>query len=187
MHGKMDCAGLTDRGRVREANEDQFLIASLSKSMQVHSTSLGLEEQARLFGSSLGQLLVVADGMGGHAAGQRASALAVDSLTTYVLNTMHWFFRLRKDSEELFMADLGAALQHCQGALRDESERVPQRRGMGTTLTMAYLVWPRVFVVHAGDSRACCAASGCGGSRATTPSPSGWRSRGRSTTRRGRR
>ena len=59
MLGKMDCAGLTDVGRVRPVNEDQYLIASLSRSMQVHSTSLDLDDQTRLFGSSQGRLLLV--------------------------------------------------------------------------------------------------------------------------------
>jgi serine/threonine protein phosphatase PrpC len=153
MLGKMDCHGLTDVGRVREVNEDQYLIADLSKSLRVHSTSLGLDDQTRLFGSSQGNLLLVADGMGGHAAGRRASTLAVNSLTTYVLNTMHWFFRVRTDSEEYFEADLKAALEHCQARVQAEGERIPERRGMGTTLTMAYLSWPRLYVVHAGDSR----------------------------------
>src|SRR5262249_35591209 len=143
----------TDRGRVRESNEDQFLIANLTKSMLVHQTSLGLDEQTHLFGTSMGRLLLVADGMGGHAAGKRASALAVDSLTAYVLNTMHWFFRLRQDDEEQFLDDLKHALAYCQERVRAEGERVPGRRGMGTTLTMAYLIWPRLYVVHAGDSR----------------------------------
>jgi protein phosphatase len=153
MLGKMDCSGQTDVGRVREVNEDQYLIASLSKSMQVHATSLDLDEQTRLFGASQGKLLLVADGMGGHEAGRRASSLAVNSLTTYVLNTMGWFFRLRQDDEESFLGDLRAALEYCQERLRAEAERIPERHGMGTTLTMAYLVWPRLYVVHAGDSR----------------------------------
>jgi hypothetical protein len=40
MLGKMDCFGLTDRGRVRADNEDQFLIADLNKSMRIYHTSL---------------------------------------------------------------------------------------------------------------------------------------------------
>jgi protein phosphatase len=154
MHGKMDCSGLTDPGRVRDGNDDQYLIASLSKSMQVHQTSLDLDEQTRLFGASQGKLLLVADGVGGGpAGGRRASTLAVNSLTTYLLNTMDWFFRLRQDREDEFLGELRAALEYCQDCIRAEAERIPERRGMGTTLTMAYLAWPRLYVVHAGDSR----------------------------------
>src|SRR5947209_7440720 len=154
MHGKMDCSGLSDAGRVRDVNDDQYLIASLSKSMQVHQTSLDLDDQTRLFGASQGKLLLVADGLGGGPAGaRRASTLAVNSLTTYLLNTMHWFFRLRPDLEDQFLDDLKSALEFCQERIRAEAERIPEHRGMGTTLTMAYLTWPHVYVVHAGDSR----------------------------------
>src|SRR5262245_805761 len=153
MLRKMDFSGLTDTGRVRPENEDQFLIASLSRSMQVHQTSLGMEDQTRLFGPSRGRLLLVADGMGGHAAGKRASALAVDGIVAYVLGTLPWFFRLREGDEEHFLDDLRQALAFCQERLQAEARRVPAARGMGTTLTMAYLIWPRVYVVHAGDSR----------------------------------
>ena len=153
MQGKMDCHGLSDRGKVREVNEDQFLIADLSKSMRVHQTSLGIEDQTRLFGGSQGKVLLVADGMGGHAGGERASILAVDAVTNYLLNNMRWFFRLHEDPQEDFLDDLKSALDQCQSWVSAEAERTPQRKEMGTTLTMAYVVWPRLYVVHVGDSR----------------------------------
>ena len=77
MRGKMDCYGLTDVGKVRDVNEDQFLIAELSKSLLIHQTSLSHEDHSRLFGGSQGKLFLVADGMGGHAAGKQASSIAV--------------------------------------------------------------------------------------------------------------
>ncbi|MGH7200864.1 MAG: PP2C family protein-serine/threonine phosphatase, partial [Planctomycetaceae bacterium] len=139
--------------RVRDANEDQFLIADLNKSMQVHQTSLGLDHQTRLFGNSQGKLLLVADGMGGQAAGERASLIAVDTITTTLLNTIHWLFRLDDDGEGDFIEHLKSALHQCQRQIQQDVQKVPRRAGMGTTLTMAYVVWPRLFVIHAGDSR----------------------------------
>lgn len=153
MKGKMDWHGLTDVGRKRSNNEDQFLIADLSKSMRVHQTSLGLDDQTRLFGGSQGTLLLVADGMGGHAAGERASHLAVDSLTRYLLNTMHWFLRLDEAGEDDFLDNLKLAMEHCQDEILAEAAETPERQGMGTTLTVAYVIWPKLYVVHAGDSR----------------------------------
>src|SRR5919199_780200 len=100
MRGKMDCHGLTDVGKVRQSNEDQFLIADLNKSMLIHQTSLSHEDHTRLFGPSQGQLLLVADGMGGLPGGQQASAIAVQGLAHYVLSTMSWFLRLRPDRED---------------------------------------------------------------------------------------
>jgi protein phosphatase len=153
MRGKMDCHGLTDRGQVRPSNEDQFLVADLSRSMLIHQTSLNLDDHTRLFGGSQGHLLLVADGMGGHAAGERASSLAVDNMTRYVLHTMPWFFGLREDHEDDLREQLVTALERCQERIEQEAAALAERRRMGTTLTMAYLLWPRLYVVHAGDSR----------------------------------
>lgn len=153
MKGKMDCSGLTHVGLRRSSNEDQFLIADLNKSMRVLQTSLGFDHQTRMFGSSQGKLMVVADGMGGHEAGERASQLAIDSLVTYVLNSMSWFFRMDAAADESVREELRESLMRCQEALAHEVESIPQRRGMGTTLTMAYLIWPHLYVVHVGDSR----------------------------------
>src|SRR5215208_3899807 len=73
--------GLTDAGKVRTNNEDQFLVATLDKALRVQHTSLPRPKTQH--SSSCCQLFVVADGMGGHAAGEQASALAIDSVETF--------------------------------------------------------------------------------------------------------
>ena len=153
MITQMDCFGLTDVGRKRPANQDHFLIADLNKSLRVHSSSLNLDDGSRIYGGSQGKLLIVADGMGGEAAGERASTIAMDQLATYVLNSLSWCFRLEADSEQDFQDHLQEALQSCQKSIETAVAQHPEMRGMGTTLTMAYVVWPRAFVVHVGDSR----------------------------------
>lgn len=150
---QFDCHGLTDIGKVRDVNEDQFLIAELSKSMLVQQTSLSFEDDTRWFGGSQGQLLLVADGMGGHASGERASTVAVDAVAHYVLNTMPWFFRLDQQHEDDLHDELKAAMERCQASIQAEVEAIPKRHGMGTTLTLGYILWPRMYVVHVGDSR----------------------------------
>jgi serine/threonine protein phosphatase PrpC len=151
--GKIDCYGLSDRGRVRETNEDQFLLADLRKSLQIHHTSLALDDQPCVFGSAHGQLLLVADGVGGHAAGERASTIAVDCVANFAVNAMQWCTRLDELNDEHVMAEWKEALCECNHRVHAESAAEPQRRGMGTTLTMAYVMWPRAYVIHAGDSR----------------------------------
>ena len=153
MRGKLDCHGLSDVGRRRRVNEDQFLIADLSKSMLIHQTSLSHEDHSRLFSGSQGKLFLVADGMGGESAGEVASALAVETVTRYLLNTMPWFLRLQENQEDDLKDELRAALERCQERIVAEATASAERRGMGTTLTMAYIIWPRLYVVHAGDSR----------------------------------
>jgi serine/threonine protein phosphatase PrpC len=153
MRCKMDCAGVTDIGRVRENNEDQFLIADLNKSLLIHQTSLSQDDHTRLFGGSQGALLVVADGMGGHAAGKQASTLAVQTLEHNILNTMPWFFHLQENQENDLTDELKSALEACHRTISNAASSRPDQHGMGTTLTMAYLLWPRLYVVHVGDSR----------------------------------
>jgi PPM family protein phosphatase len=148
-----DCFGLTDIGQRRESNQDQFLIADLNKSLRVHGTSLNLDDETRIYGGSQGKLLLVADGMGGEAAGDRASTIAVDAVTTYVLNSLGWCFRLEENSEHDFEEHLKEALVSCQTSIHNAVVQNPAMRTMGTTMTMAYIVWPRVFIVHVGDSR----------------------------------
>jgi len=150
---KIDCHGHSHVGQKRPANEDQFMIADLNKSMRVHQTSLGLSHETRLFGGSQGKLLLVADGLGGHESGERASTLAVDGVTNYVLNMMDWFFKLDSENQKEFEAELVNSFVHSQKKLLEEADAIPQRQGMATTLTMAYLDWPDLYVVHVGDTR----------------------------------
>jgi protein phosphatase len=149
----MDCFGLTNPGLKRPTNQDHYLIADLNKSMRIHDTSLTLDNETRVYGGSQGKLLVIADGMGGEAEGERACTIAVDQLTTYVLNSLSWCFRLEQDSEHDFEDHLKDALESCQKSIQDVVATHPEMHSMGTTMTMVYIVWPRAFVVHVGDSR----------------------------------
>jgi protein phosphatase len=150
---KIDTCGRSDIGNKRKLNEDRFLIADLSKSLRVHQTNLGHDDQTRLFGQSQGQLFVVADGVGGHAAGERASTVAVDGVIMYTLDCMRWFFRLADEPEDDCLEDLKSVLEHSQARILAEADVIGGRRGMGTTVTAAYVAWPRLYVVHVGDSR----------------------------------
>jgi protein phosphatase len=153
MPHAIDCFGLTDRGRVRESNEDQFLIADLDKTMLVRQSSLADADHARMFGGGRGHLLVVADGIGGATGGQRASGLAVQTVTRFVLDIMPWFFRLRSREDDA-VEELKEALEASRSAVAAAASAERGREKMGTTMTLAYVLWPRLFVVHAGDSRA---------------------------------
>lgn len=152
MLKRMDVYGTTDRGQVRDENEDQFLIADLNQSIEVHSTSLSIDRGARMFGGSQAKLLVVADGVGGNAAGRTASQVAVDYLTYQVVNGLSWLGH-DEESEGPFLSGLRTAFKQCHLALLRRAAANPAQRGMGTTLTAAWIQWPRVYLVHAGDSR----------------------------------
>ena len=150
----MDCFGMSDVGRVRTENQDQFLIADLKKSVIIHHTSLSYEDETELLGGSQAKLLLVADGVGGHHGGRRASTLAVEGTVQYLLNLMHWLFRLDDDREDEFLEDLKSALAFSQERIQHAAESTLEDARMGTTITLAYVVWPHVYLVHVGDSRA---------------------------------
>jgi serine/threonine protein phosphatase PrpC len=150
---KPDYFGLSDTGRNRKNNEDQFLIAELSKSMLLEQTTLPIDDSTRLAGGRRGNLFVVADGMGGQPAGERASAVAVRTLIKYALNVLPWFLNLKDEGEDL-EEDLKKAMEKCQASIERDAAEHPERLGMGCTLTMAYVVWPTLYVAHVGDCRA---------------------------------
>jgi protein phosphatase len=144
--------GRTDKGRTRTSNEDQFLIAVLTKALQVLQTSLRQEDVQ--YGGTQGYLFLVADGVGGSAAGEQASALAVDTIEHFVLDTLNWCLRLRGQNDGPgLLGEFRKALQQADERLFREADRHPELRGMGTTLTLAYARDWDLFVAHAGDSR----------------------------------
>jgi protein phosphatase len=143
--------GLTDRGRVRPDNQDQFLIAELAKSMHVQQSSVA--QASTQFGDDRGHLLVVADGIAGSAGGEHASALAVGSVEDFALNTLKWFFHHEGGEGQNVLIDLQTALRQADLLVFQEAASHPELRGMGTTLTMAYILGSTLFVIHVGDSR----------------------------------
>jgi PPM family protein phosphatase len=144
--------GITDAGRVRPSNEDQFLIAELTKTMRIWHTSLS--EAKAQSGDEHGHLFLVADGMGGHLAGEQASALAVVAIEQFTLNTFKWFFHADAPDAQRVLAQFQMALRQADARIVEESHEHPEWRGMGTTVTMAYHLDAQLCVVHVGDSRA---------------------------------
>jgi serine/threonine protein phosphatase PrpC len=143
--------GMTDAGKVRETNQDQFLIATLRKTLRVRQTSLSLGKVRHSTDES--HLFVVADGMGGHAGGEHASALAVDAVEAFVLETFKWFSKCKGREQDQILADFQSAVGQANARVLAEGHEHPDLRGMGTTLTLAYSLNDTLFVAHAGDSR----------------------------------
>lgn len=148
-----DIFGLTHVGKVRKQNEDQFLIGGIHKALEITNTSLPERHQAKLLGGKLGALLVVADGVGGSAAGAQASGLAVDALVSYITYTMPCFFHFAEDIGGDVLKEISIAFQKSHEKVLTEAATEGGQEGMATTLTMAYILWPRAFIVQVGDSR----------------------------------
>jgi PPM family protein phosphatase len=135
----------TDVGQIREHNEDNFLVADLTKKTR------GLLEGNRvsILGSH-GSLFAVCDGMGGAAAGEVASQLAVDILYERMVEGLVEGQPISRDelARRLVRAIESAGLRIFQEAKLDRA-----RRGMGTTVTAAALVDNHLFFAQVGDSR----------------------------------
>lgn len=122
-------AAKTDLGRVRENNEDKFDF------YEVDSPTLL---------ATRGCLYAVADGMGGHAAGQIASELALKSVIA------HYYDSPNDDIPSSILE----AISEANETVHNVAQMVPGRENMGTTLTMAVFAEDRVYVGQVGDSRA---------------------------------
>jgi PPM family protein phosphatase len=144
--------GITDKGKARPTNEDQFLIAELSKAMRVWQTSL--PEPTVQVGEERAHLFLVADGMGGHRAGERASAMAVVAIEQFTLNTFKWFFDSDVAGAQKALTQFQSAISQADAKILEEAAEHPELSGMGTTVTMAFHLGTQLCVVHVGDSRA---------------------------------
>ena len=152
VHLSAECFGLSDPGRCRSNNEDQFLVAVLDKALKVLHTSL--PQPRTRHSSDQSYLLVVADGMGGEAAGEEASALALSSVEDYVLDALQWFACCEPRDNDEVVVEFRDAISQAHQRVRYQSQQRPEQRGMGTTLTLAHSVNDTLFVAHVGDSRA---------------------------------
>ena len=135
----------TDVGQIREHNEDNFLVADMTRKQR------GLLEanRASIVGKH-GSIFAVCDGMGGAAAGEIASQLAVDIIYERMVENLDDQHALSRDelARRLVRAIEAAGLRIFQEAKLDRT-----RRGMGTTVTAAALVDDYLFFAQVGDSR----------------------------------
>lgn len=145
--------GITDPGNSAAENQDQFLTAKLNKSIRIDHTSISDDEQFRVPGDTEGYLLLVADGVHEGPAGKRASSLATGALMNYLAHSAPWFLPLAADGQNTLLEDFCEAAEFAQRKLAEEGERRPEKQGMAATLTMAYIRWPEMFLLHVGNGR----------------------------------
>jgi len=151
---EVDVFGITHQGLVRKRNEDQFLVATLHKRLKVHGTSLSTLESLPLESERLAAVVMVADGVGGAAAGDEASRTAVQSAMKFLTHSIQCYYTANSTAEELFLAALRDAVASAQEAVLAASENDLRLSGMATTLTVGIGIWPKAYLVHVGDSRA---------------------------------
>jgi serine/threonine protein phosphatase PrpC len=123
----------TDVGRQRDHNEDNFLI---DKKLQ---------------------LFIVADGMGGHASGEVASSLAVHKVREAVVGARELVERAQRDADSIprqeLLSLLENAIHNACAYIYGRAQQEADKRGMGTTCSVLWVVGQRGFIAHVGDSR----------------------------------
>ena len=139
--------GATDVGHTREHNEDSFLVADLEAGSIV-SFEHGSESCVE---GMHGLLFLVADGMGGAAAGELASAMAAEVM--YDELRTHWR-NVPEPTPEGFATALRDATETANARIHAFAKQHPEHRGMGTTATAVGLLGDSVYIAQVGDSRA---------------------------------
>src|SRR5215212_3130408 len=115
-----DVYGMTHVGRVRDSNQDHFLICSLHKQLVIHQTSLQDVSALGATADRAAFVAMVADGAGGGAAGEHASRLAVEAVTKYVADSVTCYYIAADD--ESFAQSLHDAAMRCHERLMAISE-----------------------------------------------------------------
>jgi PPM family protein phosphatase len=130
---RLRCSARTNRGRVRQNNEDSI----------------------HLWADTRYALAVVADGMGGAVAGEKASRIAIETVQGEMLTGAYQTPDAYRDVDELHLADkLQDVVLRANQNIVARALATPELKGMGTTLTMAFARYTDVVLAHVGDSRA---------------------------------
>jgi len=155
---RLEIGALSHCGHVRAANEDAFLVFRIGRYLERVTSNVPEAELPSRFEDS-GHMMIVADGLGGHEAGDVASRSALITALQLILRSPRWGLKL--DDPETREQEIRDLMQRTRGylagvheALRRQAARNPELHGMSTTLTGAYAVGTDLFVLHVGDTKA---------------------------------
>ena len=129
MQASLTTAAISDRGKVRSHNEDAYAILESSTEAKEHA--------------GIGTLLIVADGLGGHNAGEVASQMAIDTIAEHC----------RQTTSQPLKTLLHDAIQEAHQSILSEARGNTFRQGMGTTIALVAINGNKATVAHVGDSR----------------------------------
>jgi protein phosphatase len=137
---------MSDVGRVRKNNEDNFVVCNLTTGEAALTPALCSHELG-----SRGTLLLVADGMGGEASGEVASQICVTTVPKRLYENLKSVPVIRETN---FVLLLREAVEFANQIIFQKAQGDAATRGMGCTATAAALLGPHLFVAQVGDSRA---------------------------------
>lgn len=151
---ELDMFGLTHPGLKRANNQDHFLLATVHAQISVLGSSLGGLDELPLKDNRLGTILLVADGVGGTSDGGAAAQLATQTVIQYVASSLRCYHELGAGNDPQFLSSLREAAFRAHEAVLAEAASRIDRSSLATTLTLGIVVWPWLYVVQVGDSRA---------------------------------
>lgn len=149
---ELDVYGLTHPGKVRANNEDNFLVCSLQRRVEIYCTSLP-DLSALVQSERLAFMALVADGVGGSKAGEEASRTTLEHVTRYVTESLDCYYTSDAEDDSNFVKELEEAALKVHADIAVEAATDPDRKGMATTLTLWLGVWPNAYLLQVGDSR----------------------------------
>lgn len=150
---KVDVYALSDQGHVRTNNEDHYMVVRLARVLETVFSNLTESQPGDLF-EETGYAMVVADGLGGEAAGEIASREAIYNLLALALQTPDWQFRWGDKEERTLQRRMTDRFRDVNAALLQLAAADPALAGMSTTMTVAVTSGNSLVVTHIGDSRA---------------------------------
>ncbi|MDQ2087156.1 Stp1/IreP family PP2C-type Ser/Thr phosphatase [Herbivorax sp. ANBcel31] len=121
-------AAVSDKGRVRELNEDSYRVIT------------GHDKIPDAF--------IIADGMGGHSSGDVASNMAVEFAKEYILNNPEIF-----SSDENTLNGIKILMEEANRAIYEKASHSEENSGMGTTFIVTVVLNNKIYIGHVGDSR----------------------------------
>jgi PPM family protein phosphatase len=149
----VDYFAMSDKGHVRTRNEDHFLVIRGGRAIETVMSNLGSSQPGDLFEESAFGM-VVADGVGGEAAGEVASRQAIYTLLSLALHTPDWNFRWGPRERNTVMWRMKDRFRRVNAALLREAATHSGLTGMCTTMTAAVTHGDDLIIGHVGDSRA---------------------------------
>ncbi len=150
---RVDVGALSHPGKVRVRNEDHYLALRLYRSRETLATNLP-EGDLPPRADQTGYVLVVADGIGGRSGGEHASRRAIGALIEIATRIPDWILRVDDILAGELMQRAEGYFGQVDAILEAEAAADPALSGMGTTMTMVYLLDRDLLVAHVGDSRA---------------------------------
>src|SRR6185295_2155319 len=150
---RVDVAARSHPGHHRANNEDHFFVGRLGRTLETLISSLPAGDVPEI-AEEVNHVMLIADGMGGHAAGEVASRMAISTLIGLALDIPDWFFKMDEAHAPEIERRSRERVQEVGAILIERAEEDEALHGMGTTLTVARNIGRDLLITHVGDSRA---------------------------------